>query len=173
MKIGNGGSQMNAKQRWIVLVILYSLFLLIGLAGIGAALGLFPKADEGFKTFAVGIFFVDVTAAAVAVFKTVMSTPKTGEHRVFVNLLFEGKTPSEVALASCRYEVRNGDNVLKRKGEAAVLRGPGGWQCSFPMVMGEVLFGYARLELIEHNNTIWQVRNFPLNNVTMQAEKVA
>lgn len=161
---------MNPTQRWIVLLIVYSLFLLIGLAAIGAVLGFFPHTDETFKKFAVGALFGDIAAAAITVFKTAF-TP--GEYRVFVSLVFQERTPADIALTSCRYEVRDGDNVLKKQGEAAVLRGPGGWQCSFPIVPGEVLYGYARLELKEQNNTVWQTQNFPLNNVTMQAERVS
>lgn len=161
---------MNATQRWIVLLIVYCLFLLIGLGALGAVLGFFPHADETFKKFAVGTLFVDIAAAAITVFKTAF-TP--GEYRVFVSLVFQGKTPADVALTSCRYEVRDGDNVLKKQGDAAVIQGPGGWQCSFPIVPGEVLYGYARLELKEHDNTLWQVGNFPLNNVTMQAKRVS
>jgi hypothetical protein len=160
----------NATQRWIVLLIVYSLFLLIGLAALGAVLGFFPGVDETFKKLAVGTLIADIGAVGVTVFKTVFAV---AENRVFVNLVFQGKTPTEVELVSCRYEVRDGNNVLKKQGEATVSRGPGGWHCSFPIVPGEVVHGYARLELNEQDNTVWQVPNFPLNTVTMQAERSA
>lgn len=89
---------MNATQRWIVLLIVYSLFLLIGLAALEAVLGFFPGADETFKKLAVGTLIADIGAVGVTVFKTVFAV---AENRVFVNLVFQGKTPTEVELVSC------------------------------------------------------------------------
>ena len=113
-----------------------------------------------------GTLFADIAAAAFTVFKTAF-TP--AEDRVFVNLVFQGKTPADVALTSCRYEVRDGNNVLKKTGDAVLSFGPGGWQCSFAVVSAEVVYGYARLELSEQDKTVWRVPNFPLNTATLQA----
>lgn len=158
---------MTHRQRWVVLIVVYGLFLAIGLAALAAVLGWVPNASQRFKDWAVVALFADLAAAGVAVFKTQF---QSREARVFVNVLFDGVKPADVDLKDCTYEVYDGELQSKKKGQASVQRGPGGWQCQFswPAEASDT----AQLRLVEHSGRAWRIQSFSPTTVEQQALRV-
>ena len=155
---------MTGIQRWIVLLVMYAVFLAVAVAALLAVLGYFPKADPRFAQWAVPVLFADLAAAAIAVFKTHFGAK---DARVFINIVFEGVRTAEVDLESCEFVVHDGESVLKKKGSASLIKGPGGWQCQFswPAEASDT----ARLELLERSGKKWRVANFSPTTVEQHA----
>lgn len=158
---------MDAKQRWVILLIVYALFLAIGCASLLAALGFFPDASPAFREWSVAVLCADVGAAAIAVFKTQFASK---EARLYVNVAFEGLKPSDVDLSACEFTVFDGDIAIKKKGKAAVVKGPGGWQIHFswPAEASDT----AHLTLEEHSGRKWRIPNFSPTTVEQRAVRV-
>lgn len=155
---------MNSKQRWLILLIVYLLFLAIGVAALLAALGFFPDASKAFKEWSVAVLVADVAAAAIAVFKTQFTAK---EARLYVNVVFDGAKPAEIDLCGCEFVVFNGEIEVKKKGQAAVVKGPGGWQVQFswPAEPADT----AHLLLLEHSGRKWRIPNFSPTTLEQRA----
>jgi hypothetical protein len=158
----------SATQRWVILLVVYGLFLAIGVSALAAVLGWAPNANEDFKKWAVGVLVADVAAAAIAVFKTQF---QGSEARVYVNLIFENLKPTEVDLARCEYVIYDHERVVKKTGNAAFSMGPGGWQCDFSWSASAS--DTVEIRLAEHSGRLWRIRNFSPTTVSQQAMKVA
>lgn len=155
---------MDQKQRWLILGTVYALFLAIGIAALLATLGYFPNASPAFKDWSVAVLFADVAAAAVTVFKTQFASK---EARLYVNLTFDGAKPSDIDLSQVEFVVLDGEMVVKKKGQAAVVKGPGGWQIQFSWLAEPA--DTAHLILVEHSGRKWRVANFSPTTVEQRA----
>ena len=158
---------MNAKQKWLILLIVYLLFLAIGASAIVSVLGLLPNASPEFKQWSVVVLFADVAAAAIAVFKTQFNAK---EARLFLNVTFDGVKTADIDLHECEFTVLDGDITVKKAGKASVVRGPGGWQIQFswPAEASDT----AHLTLIERSGRKWRVPSFSPTTIEQRAVPV-
>jgi hypothetical protein len=152
----------------VILLVVYGLFLAIGVGALAAVLGWAPKANADFTKWAVAVLVADVAAAAIAVFKTQF---QGNEARVYVNFIFDNLKPTEVDLARCEYVIYDHEISVKKSGKAAFSMGPGGWQCDFswPASASDTV----EMILTEHSGQTWKIRNFSPTTVSQQAVKVA
>mgnify|MGYP001574232841 CR=1 FL=1 len=157
---------MNGKQRWIVLLVMYGVFLAIAIAAILAVLGLVPGADPDFRKFAVAVLFADILAVCVAVFKTQFS----GGGSLHLNVAFNGTPPpTSWNLEKSEYFILDEGGVQKDKGKVLLRRCPGGWSCLLP-VRTEAT-DLARLLLVDGAGITWEVELFSPNTLDRVAHK--
>ena len=162
---------MSSTQRTVILTIMFGLFLLIGVAALLVVLGIVKGADETFAKWAGGVLVVDIAAAVLAVFRTQFLG---AEGRVYVNLVFQsqapGPAPGHVQLDECVFQVWDGNNELKKRGKAVILKGPGGWQCHFALKVEPA--DTAELQLRESNGRSWKVARFSPSTIALEAQPI-
>ena len=158
---------MSSNQRTAILAIMFGLFFLIGVAALLVVLGFVKGADATFAKWAGGVLVVDIAAAVLAVFRTQFLG---AERRVYVNLVFAGPGPVQVQLDECTFQVWDGNNEPKKRGNAPILKGPGGWQCHFALAAEPA--DTAELQLRDSSGRSWKVARFSPSTIALEAQPV-
>lgn len=165
---------LSPAQKWIVFLIVYGLFLAVGIVAILAITGAI-NVVPAFETWAVGVLVVDICAAAITVFRQTFEKdaplpvvdppvhPGEGKAIHRVSIVFRGVEGIRVALDRdhCTYEIRNTLNQPKAKGPCVVRRIGKSWEAEFdyPLLPAD----WIRLRLIDKDAKAWEVADFRMN----------
>jgi hypothetical protein len=140
-------------QRTIVLVAFVVITVLTALAVLGAALGLFPGANEKLITWGIPAVLGEIVASIVLFFKAQMVP-----HEIKINLDFDGQEPVNFDGPNCEYFVFDHRGKEVERDSVGLNHGPGGWQVQ----LGQpVLPDHSvSVSLTTDNGDKWAIRPF-------------
>ena len=146
-------------------IIVYSLFLLIGIVALMSVIGWLPNVDPRFKSYSTPLLIADIGGAALMGFSQAFLARGT---TIRVSLEFPLKRQIDIQIEECSYEVISLEHNKKEVGTAFAHLGPGGWQCEFRTK--EMAPDYAALTVKDHTGVIWKIPNFSVRSFTAKAQ---
>jgi hypothetical protein len=102
------------------------------------------------------IFFA---VLGIGVLVMVLGSFVSQRSRIPLAITFKDKDAIEIQISKCEFELRDGDNKLKRKGEMAFRLGMGGWECYLPKEATPE--DNIRLDLTDRDGGKWETGPFP------------
>jgi len=140
-------------QRIIVLSAFVLITVLTALAVLGAAIGLFPGANEKLITWGIPTVLGEIVASVVLFFKT-----QWIPQEIKINLEFDGNDPINFNGPKCTYAILDHRGKEVGNDSVGLNHGPGGWQVQ--LAQPTLPDHSVSVSLTTENGEIWAIRPF-------------